>query len=43
MGHQQATGHRDSTTLLGTVALGGDYARVRTDARCVGQGATAPE
>ena len=40
LGHQQATGHRDSTTLLGTVALGGDYARVRTDARCVGQGAT---
>ncbi|MGB8861382.1 MAG: SufD family Fe-S cluster assembly protein [Ilumatobacteraceae bacterium] len=40
LGHQQATGERDSTTLLGTVALGGDYARVRTDARVVGQGAT---
>lgn len=33
LGHQQATGERDSTTLLATVALGGDYARVRTDAR----------
>jgi Fe-S cluster assembly protein SufD len=36
--HQQAVGERDSTTLLATVALGGDYARVRTDARLVGQG-----
>lgn len=40
LAHQQATGERDSTTLLSTVALGGDYARVRTDARVVGQGAT---
>ena len=40
LGHQQATGDRESTTLLATVALGGDYARVRTDARLVGQGAT---
>lgn len=40
LGHQQAIGHRDSTTLLATVALGGDYARVRTDARVVGQGAS---
>jgi Fe-S cluster assembly protein SufD len=40
LGHQQATGERDSTTLLATVALGGDYARVRTDVRVVGQGAT---
>lgn len=38
IGHQQASGERDSTTLLATVALGGDYARVRTDARLVGQG-----
>ncbi len=38
IGHQQAVGERDSTTLLATVALGGDYARVRTDARLVGQG-----
>jgi Fe-S cluster assembly protein SufD len=40
LGHQQATGERDSSTLLATVALGGDYARVRTDARVVGQGAS---
>ena len=40
LGHQQAEGERDSTTLLASVALGGDYARVRTDARVVGQGAT---
>ena len=40
LAHQQATGERDSSTLLATVALGGDYARVRTDARVVGQGAT---
>ena len=43
IGHQQATGDRDSTTLLATVALGGDYARVRTDARVVGQGATTKQ
>jgi Fe-S cluster assembly protein SufD len=40
LAHQQSEGHRDSATLLATVALGGDYARVRTDARVVGQGAT---
>ena len=40
LGHQQAIGERDSTTLLATVALGGDYARVRTDAKLVGQGAS---
>ncbi|MFZ4720699.1 MAG: SufB/SufD family protein [Ilumatobacteraceae bacterium] len=40
LGHQQSTGERDSNTLLATVALGGDYARVRTDARVVGQGAS---
>jgi Fe-S cluster assembly protein SufD len=43
LGHQQATGERDSSTLLATVALGGDYARVRTDARVVGQGATTKQ
>jgi len=43
LGHQQAAGERDSTTLLATVALGGDYARVRTDARVVGQGATTKQ
>jgi len=40
LGHQLATGARDSTTLLSTVALGGDYARVRTEARLTGQGGT---
>jgi len=43
LGHQQATGDRDSTTLLATVALGGDYARVRTDARLEGQGGTTKQ
>ncbi len=38
--HQRALGARDSTTLLATVALGGDYARVRTEARVTGQGAS---
>jgi len=38
IGHQQALGDRDSTTLLATVALGGDYARVRTEARIAGRG-----
>lgn len=41
IGSQRAIGERDSTVLLGTVALGGDYARVRTDARLTGQGASA--
>ncbi|MDJ0771720.1 MAG: Fe-S cluster assembly protein SufD [Ilumatobacter sp.] len=40
IGHQQAVGERDSTTLLATVALGGDYARVRTEARVSGAGAS---
>jgi Fe-S cluster assembly protein SufD len=38
IGHQQSTGDRDSSTLLASVALGGDYARVRTEARLTGQG-----
>ncbi|CAN5776855.1 MAG: Fe-S cluster assembly protein SufD [Ilumatobacteraceae bacterium] len=38
VGHQQAVGDRDSTTLLATVALGGYYARVRTEARLSGAG-----
>ena len=33
IGHQQARGDRDSDTTLATVALGGHYARVRTEAR----------
>ncbi|MBI5089889.1 MAG: Fe-S cluster assembly protein SufD [Actinobacteria bacterium] len=40
LGHQRAVGERDSTTLLSTVALGGDYARMRTEAHLVGQGGT---
>ena len=40
LGHQQSLGERDSNTLLATVALGGEYARVRTDAKGVGQGAS---
>ncbi len=37
---QQAVGQRDSQTLLATVALGGDYARVSTNARVSGRGAS---
>ncbi len=40
IGHQQAESGRDSDLLLATVALGGDYARVRTEARSVGRGAS---
>ncbi len=40
LGNQQAVGQRDSQTLLATVALGGDYARVRTGARVSGRGAS---
>jgi Fe-S cluster assembly protein SufD len=40
IGHQQAIGDRDSTINLGTVALGGHYARVRTECRVVGPGAS---
>jgi Fe-S cluster assembly protein SufD len=40
IGHQQAVGERDSSTLLASVALGGDYARVRTESRLVGSGAS---
>lgn len=43
IGHQQSVGHRDSTTRLFTVALGGDYARVRAEARLVEQGASAQQ
>jgi len=40
LGNQQAVGQRDSHTLLATVALGGDYARVSTNARVSGRGAS---
>jgi Fe-S cluster assembly protein SufD len=36
----QSFGDRDSTVLLATVAIGGDYARVRTEAHAVGQGSS---
>jgi len=36
--NQQAEGRRDSSTLVSTVALGGDYARVRTHAKLTGRG-----
>jgi Fe-S cluster assembly protein SufD len=39
LGNQVAVGDRDSSVTLSTVALGGDYARVRTDARVCGPGA----
>ena len=38
LANQQSIGERDSTTLLSTVALGGDYARVRTHAKLIGKG-----
>ena len=38
---QAAVGERDSTTLMGSVALGADYARVRTDNTLEGQGSSA--
>ena len=38
--HQRAESDRDSDLLLSAVALGGDYARVRTEARSVGRGAS---
>ena len=38
IGEQHSVGQRDSDTLLATVALGGDYSRVSTAARVVGQG-----
>ena len=40
IGHQQAVGDRESTITLATVALGGHYARVRTEARVAGAGAS---
>jgi len=43
IGHQRAESDRDSTLLLSTVALGGDYARVRTEARSIGRGASTKQ
>jgi Fe-S cluster assembly protein SufD len=41
--HQQSLGERDSNTRIFTVALGGDYARVRTEARLVGPNANTQQ
>jgi Fe-S cluster assembly protein SufD len=41
IGYQRAVGERDSSMSLSTVALGGDYARVRAGVRLVGTGASA--
>jgi Fe-S cluster assembly protein SufD len=41
--HQQTAGYRDSNTRLNTIALGGDYARVRAEARLVETGANAQQ
>jgi Fe-S cluster assembly protein SufD len=40
IGHQRADGSRDSHITLATVALGGHYARVRTEACVTGPGAS---
>ncbi|WP_420450764.1 Fe-S cluster assembly protein SufD [Ilumatobacter sp.] len=38
IGNQQSIGERDSSTMLATVTLGGDYVRARTEARLTGRG-----
>ncbi len=43
IGHQHTAGYRDSNTRLNTIALGGDYARVRAEARLVESGANAQQ
>ena len=43
IGYQQAVGQRDSTMKMFTVALGGDYARMRAEVRLEGQGANAQQ
>ena len=43
LGNQQAVGERDSSTLLATVTLGGDYVRARTEARLTGKGASTKQ
>ena len=43
VGYQQAIGQRDSMMRLFTVALGGDYARVRAEVRLEGQGANSQQ
>ncbi|TFH13525.1 MAG: Fe-S cluster assembly protein SufD [Acidimicrobiales bacterium] len=43
IGNQQAVGDRDSSTLLATVTLGGDYVRARTEARLSGKGGSTKQ
>lgn len=43
VGNQQAVGERDSSTMLGTVTLGGDYVRARTEARLTGAGGSTKQ
>jgi Fe-S cluster assembly protein SufD len=43
IGHLQAWGEGDSSVTLGTVALGGHYARLRTEARITGRGGTTKQ
>ena len=43
VGSVVASGERDSSTSIAAVALGGDYARQRIDARLVGQGASGEQ
>ncbi len=43
IGYQQAVGQRDSTMQMFTVALGGDYARMRAEICLEGQGANAQQ
>ena len=43
IGYQRATGERDSSISTSTVALGGDYVRVRAGVRLVGSGANAKQ
>jgi Fe-S cluster assembly protein SufD len=43
IGYQRSSGDRDSTISTSTIALGGDYSRVRAAVRLVGQGASAKQ
>ena len=43
VGHLQAAGDADSSVTLATVALGGHYARLRTEARIVGRGGSTKQ
>jgi Fe-S cluster assembly protein SufD len=43
IGHLQAIGEGDSNTTLATAALGGHYARLRTEARIIGRGGSTKQ